>query len=114
MVDQERSRRGRRNRQRGAEKEWATARLLREEGWEVSRNTHGAYDLMALKAGETPRIIEIKSGQHPFNNYGPKERAETIEAAEKAGADAYLAHWVPYTSSPVYIKSSEWPGPRKR
>lgn len=106
------SQRGRRNRRHGATKERQTIAWYREQGYVVTGNTHGAFDLIALKAGERPKVVEVKAGPSRYGNYPPRERAETIAAALQAGADALLAHWKPRAREPDLIHSDDWPRPK--
>lgn len=103
------SQRGRRNRRHGATKERQTIALYRKWRYVVLGNTHGPFDLVALKAGERPKIVEVKTGPSRYGNYPPHERAETLAAAIQAGADAYLAHWKPRAREPDLIHSDDWP-----
>lgn len=103
------SRKGRQARRIGAQKERATVAWFREQGWLAISNTHGPFDLMASKTGERPRIVEVKYGKHPFDHYGPRDRAATIAAALQGGVDAYLAFWKHRAREPQLIHSSEWP-----
>lgn len=82
---------------------------FRARGYVVTGNTHGTFDLIALKAGERPKLVEVKTGPSRYGNYPPRERAETIAAALQAGADALLAHWRPYAQEPELTDSKDWP-----
>ena len=54
------------------------------------------------------RLIEVKSSPYPFAHFGPKDRAELLRAAEKAGAEAVLAHWPP-RGQLRFIYAEDWP-----
>jgi Holliday junction resolvase len=86
---------------------------LRSQGWWVIRaaGSLGDADLVALKDGQRPRLIELKANAEggPFKNFGPTDRAELLEAAQCAGADALLCWW-PARKDPRWIGSSDWPG----
>jgi Holliday junction resolvase len=69
----------------------------------------GDADLVALKAGRTPKIIEVKSTTAgPFHSFGPKDRAEILAAAGHAGAEAVLAFWPPRREL-KFIPAADWP-----
>lgn len=108
-VHPEKSRRGRQARRKGSQKELRTVDWYRDQGWVAIHNTHGPFDVMAMKAGERGQVTEVKYGKKRYGNFTPEERAKTLAAALQAGADAYLAWWKPQASEPVLIHSSEWP-----
>jgi hypothetical protein len=86
-------------------------RLLEDEDWFVTRaaGSLGDADLVALKVGHTPRIIEVKStAGGPYEHFRPKDRADLRFAAEIAGAVAELCWWPP-RGKPRWIPASEWP-----
>lgn len=96
---------------RGAQRERAVRDLLAEQGWLVVRaaGSLGCADLLALRAGERPRLVEVKStAGGPFEHFGPAARARLAAAAEQAGADALLAHWPP-RGELRWISEQEWP-----
>lgn len=98
---------------RGHQRERAVRDLLRDEGWVAFRApaSLGIADVVALKDGSRPRLIEVKSDSveyGPFNNFGPKRRAELIAGALQAGADALLAYWPP-RGQLQWIETKDWP-----
>lgn len=105
----ERSRKGRNARLIGAKKERDSVRFKRAQGWVAIHNTHGPFDVLAVKSGHRPQLIEVKYGPTPFSSYPPHERALTIAAALQAGGDAVLHFWKHRASEPIEIHSSEWP-----
>ena len=95
----------------GARRERQVRDSLVAAGWLVVRATGslGFADLVALKAGERPLMVEVKANAgSPFKNFPPERRRELVEAAEMAGAVAVLAHWPP-RGKLQWIYSSEWP-----
>ena len=69
----------------------------------------GCADVVALKDGERPMLIECKStAAGPYAGFGPADRRELSFMAELAGADAYLVWW-PKNCKPVEIPEAEWP-----
>lgn len=69
----------------------------------------GVADVVALKDGQRPQLVEVKaSGRGPYNDFGPADRARLQFAAELAGADAVLAWW-PSRGKLRFIGASEWP-----
>jgi len=53
-------------------------------------------------------MVEVKSSPYAFAHFGPKDRQELIVAAQKAGAEAVLAHWAPYKELTL-IYPERWP-----
>lgn len=99
---------------RGHNRERQVRKRLEEEGWVVVRaaGSLGDIDLVACRANHPVRFIEVKSDDSkygPFNNFKPKDRAEFLEAAGKAGAVPELIYWPPYGAMEV-IPTSLWPG----
>src|SRR4051794_28588339 len=77
------------NRQRGDYFERQTRDALLDRGWFVSRSAGslGVADLVALRKGRESLLVSCKiSGR-----IGPKERAELLESADKAGAVPVVA-----------------------
>lgn len=96
---------------RGHDRERAVRKRLEEEGWWVTRaaGSLGDADIVALRAGQKPRLIEVKStAAGPFHSFGPSDRSELVLAALKAGAKAELAYWPPYGEL-RFIPPSDWP-----
>jgi hypothetical protein len=55
---------------------------------------------VALKGGEKPMLVKVKStARGPYEHFGPAERARLADAAEKAGAAAFLC-WRPPQGKP--------------
>jgi hypothetical protein len=98
---------------RGITRERALKAVLESQDHFVVRaaGSLGNADLVALKAGKRPMLIEVKSDAHrPYTHFGPARRAELRLAAELAGADAWLVWWPP-RRDPVWIQlGSAWPG----
>jgi Holliday junction resolvase len=100
------------SRQRGFQRERAYADLKRADGWWVMRApaSLGAVDLVALKEGETPEMIEVKStAAGPYHSFGPDARDRLRFEAARAGACALLVWWPP-RRQPVVIPAEDWPG----
>lgn len=96
---------------RGIQREHQVRDLLLNEDWWVVRaaGSLGDADLVALKNGRRPKLIEVKStAAGPYHSFGPKDRADLLAAAELAGADAVLCWW-PSRGKPRWIASEEWP-----
>lgn len=96
---------------RGIQRERDLVNDLRAEGWWALRApaSLGDVDVVALKNGHTPRFYEVKSTTAgPFHSFGPKDRAELLEAAGHAGAEAFLA-WKPPRAEWKFIPPSGWP-----
>ena len=100
---------------RGIARERKVRDYLLERDYFVCRaaGSIGDADLVALKAGHRPMLIEVKStAQGPYEKFGPKDRADLSFAAQIAGADAYLYWWPPRGVLHI-IAESEWPSPLK-
>lgn len=112
---------------RGHARERQVKRLLEADGWWVARaaGSLGDADLVALRHQSVwmhdddmkrvpvpmaeARLIEVKStAGGPYERFGPSERRRLLEAAERAGASAWLAYW-PSRGALVWIPASEWP-----
>lgn len=96
--------------QRGRQRERQVADHLRDRDWLVVKGTSfGIADLVALKAGERPRLIEVKSStQGPYEHFRREDRARLVAVSLLAGADAVLAWWPP-RGVLRFIDSHEWP-----
>lgn len=96
---------------RGHNRERQVRRDLEADDWWVARaaGSLGDADLVALKDGKRPRLVEVKAtARGPYHGFGPKDRADLIFAAELAGAEAWLC-WYPPRGKPTWIPSCEWP-----
>jgi Holliday junction resolvase len=95
--------------QRGRSRERKTAERLRDEGWVVLKGTSfGICDLAAMRDGDTPMLVEVKSTVRPYHTFSPGERETLLLEAARAGARAVLAHWPP-RGQLRFIPSTEWP-----
>lgn len=96
---------------RGHDRERGVKALLEAEGWVVTRaaGSLGDADLMCLKRGMPPRLVEVKSTHRgPFHGFGPADRRDLLLAAWMAGAEAWLCWWPP-RKKPQWVHSDEWP-----
>jgi Holliday junction resolvase len=96
---------------RGIQRERDLVNALRDEGWFALRApaSLGVADVVALKDGERPRLTEVKSTKAgPYAGFGPADRKALAEAADRAGADAFL-YWHPPRRKPQWIPRSDWP-----
>jgi Holliday junction resolvase len=96
---------------RGHNRERAVRKLMEAEGWWVSRaaGSLGDADLVALKAGFPPRLVEVKSEvQSTWHGFGPADRQAIKDAARKAGAEAWFVCWPP-RQPPRWIHEDDWP-----
>lgn len=81
----------------GRERERQVAKRLTADGWVVLKGTtYGVADLAAMKAGERPMLVEVKStAGGAYERFGPADRAKLRAEAGRAGAVAMLAWWPP-------------------
>lgn len=96
---------------RGHDRERRVKDWLLERDWWVARaaGSLGDADLVALKDGERPRLVEVKStAQGPYEHFGPADRDGLRFAATVAGASAWLAWWPP-RGRLQWIPEDEWP-----
>ena len=98
------------NAQAGRARERKVAEHLRAQGYVVLKGTSfGTCDLAAMRAGDTPMLIEVKANAgSPFMNFRGADREIMILEAERAGARAVLAHWEPRGQLRL-IPSTDWP-----
>jgi Holliday junction resolvase len=94
---------------RGSNRERAVANHLRSDGWIVYRSagSHGNADLIALKTGYRPRLIQVKSSRRPFEHFRPIERLALQAEAIDADAHAYLVHW-PLNKTWTWVLMNGW------
>ena len=100
--------------QRGINRERQLVNALRETDWFAFRapGSLGVADVIALKDGHTPMLIEVKSTHRgPYHGFLPADRADLAQTARWAGADAWLVWW-PARAKPVWLAENEWPKAR--
>ena len=98
----------------GHNRERQLVAALRDEDWFAMRApaSLGVADVVALKDGKRPRLIEVKAtAAGPYAGFLPADRADLEFAAELAGAEAWLVWW-PKRAKPKWIPAHEWPGQR--
>lgn len=83
---------------------------LRDRDWIAQRAPASlGIDVIALRAGERPRLIEVKStAAGPYEHFGPSDRQAASTLAEMAGAEAWLVWW-PSRGEMRWIAEAEWP-----
>lgn len=99
---------------RGIARERQLRHELEADGFLVVRaaGSLGIADLIALRAGDKPWLIEVKTdGKGPFDHFRPERRAALSVAAERAGGTAWLVWWPPRRKQ-VWMPESTWPEPR--
>ena len=96
---------------RGNAAELRVQKYHQEQGWVCGQRRHvgGAGDLLCVHPRYRNRVLEVKATQRPFDHFGPKDRSELLELADRIDADPLLA-WSPTPSRIVLIPSSQWPG----
>ena len=96
---------------RGHDRERAVRAYLRDRDWLAFRapGSLGVADVVALKDGHRPRLVEVKStAKGPYERFGPAERKALSDAAKIAGAEALLAWW-PSRGQLHWIPEQDWP-----
>lgn len=99
---------------RGHDRERKVKAWLESRDWLVVRaaGSLGDVDLVALRDGDTPLLVEVKStAGGPYERFVPAAREELLLAARIAGARATLAWWPPHGQL-KWIPSEEWPKAR--
>lgn len=92
--------------------ELKTAKLLQESGWLVASRRHigGAADLLAIRPGDKPRLIEVKACKTLYSgNFRREDRAALIAEAERYGAVAECCWWPPRAREPKWLGVGDWP-----
>lgn len=81
-----------------------------DDPWFVIRaaGSLGVADLVALRAGSRPLLIECKSTVKPFSHFGPDARERMRIAGRIAGADPVLVWW-PKGGAMRWLHEREWP-----
>lgn len=99
---------------RGRGRELETMRHYRALGYVAYRLAWGCADVLALKAGEPPLLVQVKStAGGAFERFGPRERLVMLCEAQQAGARAVLVWW-PAHGSLLAIDSDAWPAVSQR
>lgn len=95
----------------GRRREYQVRDWLADRDWLVFRApaSLGVADLVALRDGSRPRLVEVKStAQGPYERFGPTARERLSGAARLAGGEALVAWWPP-RGELRWIREDEWP-----
>ena len=95
----------------GHDRERRVVDRLRDEDWIAFRapGSLGVADVVALKDGHQPRLIEVKAtAAGPYHGFVPADRERLRAAALMAGAKPELAWWPP-RGTLRFIGAGEWP-----
>jgi hypothetical protein len=93
----------------GRERELAVAEVLRTQYGMVSyRLAWGNADVIGLKAGERPLLVQVKATARAWERFTPVERSALLHEALMAGAHCVLAHW-PRHGRLTFYGPDEWP-----
>ena len=96
---------------RGIQRERALVDLLCQNDFFALRApaSLGVADVIALKDGRRPMMLEVKStSRSAFAGFPPADRAELLFMATLAGAEAWLVYW-PKRADPQWISPAHWP-----
>lgn len=97
---------------RGRQRELAVAARLQRDGFVTYRLAWGHADVLALKAGLLPMLVQVKSTSGgPYERFPPSERLALQHEAVMAGATAVLAWWPPRRPLQM-IPATDWPARR--
>lgn len=98
---------------RGRDRELRVADRLRENGCVAYRLAWGQADVIALKAGVRPLLVQVKStAGGPFERFGPAARVALLHEARASGADCTLAWW-PKNRKLEWLGPEHWPDQKK-
>lgn len=100
-----------RSRRFGTRRERQVRDLLAKQDWVAFRApaSLGCADVIALRDGSRPRLIECKGTERgPYHGFPPAARRRLQATAQLAGADALLAWWPP-RGTLRWIPAHEWP-----
>lgn len=97
---------------RGIERERRVRALLEDADWWTCRaaGSIGDADVVGLRVGSRPKLVEVKSTSRPFERFGPDKRERLLLAGRISGADVVLCWWPARARAPHWIPVSEWPG----
>lgn len=96
---------------RGIARERQMVKWYQDRGYVAFRSpaSLGAADVVALRAGFAPRLVEVKAtADGPYKTFGPAARARLSALAKEAGGVALLAWW-PANKPLRLITELEWP-----
>jgi hypothetical protein len=94
----------------GRARELRVCDVLRvQHGMVAYRLAWGHADVIGLKAGERPVLVQVKATARPWEHFQPADRADLLAEALAAGARCALAHW-PRGGKLALIWPDEWPG----
>jgi Holliday junction resolvase len=94
---------------KGAARERKVAELLTYYGFVVYRSagSHGCADLVALRDGAWPLLVQVKRTIREFGGFGPDDRWDLLKEAECAGALAVFC-WHPPNKLPSFRIGPKW------
>lgn len=98
----------------GTNKERKLKKELEADGWIVYRSAAsiGAADLVAMKAGHKPRLIQVKAtAGGKYERFQPEERENLKAEGKAAGAEVWLVWWPP-NGKQVWVHPVSWPKPK--
>jgi Holliday junction resolvase len=97
---------------RGRSRELAVRDYYRALGYAAWRVAWGTCDVLALKDGERPLLVQVKStAGGPWERFIPRDRDALARDADQAGGDAVLAWWPSHGNLALYPRAA-WPQPK--
>lgn len=99
-----------RNYNRGAAFERSLQKAIRESGWVCYRaaGSHGCADLIALKAGMAPALIQCKTGRAKPTPADRKAFQAEVDTAGACGLIAFKRGRKPVEFEPISIPAPDW------
>ena len=100
------------SRTRGRARELRYAEHLEEaEGGLARRFESGCFDIVWLRLGHRPALIQVKSTVTPWAHFGPAARAKALAQAEQADAEPVLVWWPKGRNilQAEWIPATDWP-----
>jgi hypothetical protein len=97
--------------QRGRDVEVLVAQRLQADGWLVASRRHvgGAGDLLAVRIGHRPLLIEVKSRLNVWEGFRRADRLALVRVAGLFNCSPLLCSWPPGQAEPDWLGPDEWP-----
>lgn len=96
---------------RGSAAENRVAAHGRSQGWIVGSLRHegGAGDQLWHKPGQRGRLVEVKAGARPYENFRRADREALVERAARFELDPLLAYCRTPSEPVRWLTADDWP-----